>query len=165
MGVKEFTERIKHMFLAENLKFLRESKGWTQREVANALDISIATIANYEVKTREPGLEMLIKIARFFSVTIDDLLLKKMEPPIPKYATNIRYLRELLGVTQESMANYLGYSGKQGYNNIETGKTKISVEDLDKLSNFFGVSMDDLVHRNMEDSERALSFKEMLGGE
>lgn len=165
MGVKEFAERIERMFLARNLKFLRESKGWTQREIANALDISAATIANYEIEAREPGLEMLVKLARFFSVTIDDLLLKKMEPEKPLCLINLPYLRKKHNFTMEYIAKYLGFKDKSSYSLIEAGKINISVENLMKLSDLYEVTMDDLVRKNLEESTKTLSFKEMLGGE
>lgn len=40
--------------------------------------VSQAAIGNWETGTREPNLQIITKIARFFSVSLDDLLLKDM---------------------------------------------------------------------------------------
>lgn len=165
MGVKEFTERIERMFLKENIKFLRKKQGWTQAELANALDITESAVGNYELGLREPGLETVIKIARFFSVTIDDLLLKKMEPEKPLCLINLPYLRKKHNFTMEYIAKYLGFKDKSSYSLIEAGKINISVENLMKFSDLYEVTMDDLVRKNLEESTKTLSFKEMLGGE
>ena len=150
MGVKEFAERIKRMFLKENIKFLRKKQGWTQAELANALDITESAVGNYELGIREPGFETVIKIARFFSVTIDDLLLKKMEPEKPLCLINLPYLRKKHNFTMDYIAKYLGFKDKSSYSLIEAGKINISVENLMKLSDLYGVTIDDLVRRNME---------------
>ncbi|WP_081462282.1 helix-turn-helix domain-containing protein [Alicyclobacillus acidocaldarius] len=61
---------------AQRLKWLRERRGWTQEELAQALGVSRATIAGYESesKGRIPREEILIKIATIFDCTIDFLL-------------------------------------------------------------------------------------------
>ena len=57
-------------------KLLRESRNWTQDEVAEKLEVSRPTIAGYESveKNRIPREETLIKIADLFNVSIDYLL-------------------------------------------------------------------------------------------
>ena len=133
-----------------SIKFLRKKQGWTQAELANALDITESAVGNYELGIREPGFETVIKIARFFSVTIDDLLLKKMEPEKPLCLINLPYLRKKHNFTMDYIAKYLGFKDKSSYSLIEAGKINISVENLMKLSDLYGVTMDDLVRRNME---------------
>ena len=59
--------------LAVRLKQCRAEKGFTQREVAIYCDITEKTYQNYELMTREPKLEVLIKIADVFDVSLDYL--------------------------------------------------------------------------------------------
>ena len=54
--------------LAERLKQCRKEKGFTQREVAIYCDITEKTYQNYELMTREPKVEILLKIADVFEV-------------------------------------------------------------------------------------------------
>lgn len=141
------------MYLAQNLKYLREKKGLKQQKLADALKLSRATIGNWETGERKPDIEMVVRLAEYFGVTLDDLVLKDLRPPISMYATNLRYLRTKYSMTQENMADLLGYRGKQGYGAIETGKSKASVDDLEKLADFFGVTLDELVKQDLRGGE------------
>ena len=53
--------------LAKRLKQCRIEKGLTQNEVAISCDITEKTYQNYELKRREPKLEILLRIADFIS--------------------------------------------------------------------------------------------------
>ncbi len=59
--------------LAKRLKQCRTEKGLTQREVAIYCDITEKAYQNYELTTREPKLEILLKIADVFHVSLDYL--------------------------------------------------------------------------------------------
>lgn len=60
--------------IRSNIKGLRMSVGETQDSLASELGVSRGTIGNYESGTRVPTLEMLVKIATHFEVTVDSLL-------------------------------------------------------------------------------------------
>lgn len=147
------------MHLAENLKFLREQRGKTQQEMANVFGVEQKTMSSWECGSRTPTIGMVVELAKYHGVSLDDLVLRDMKPPIPVYVTNLRFLRKKHEITQEGMAYLLGYRGKQGYSAIETGKTKPSVEDLEKLADFFGVTMDQLVKRDLR-KELPISVEE-----
>lgn len=57
-------------FLAE----LRKERGCLQKEVAAYLNMTVATISNYEKGVHTPDLDTLIKLADFFNVSTDYLL-------------------------------------------------------------------------------------------
>ena len=59
--------------LAQRLKACRKEKGFTQGQVAIYCDITEKAYQNYELMTREPKLEILIKIADLFNVSLDYL--------------------------------------------------------------------------------------------
>lgn len=60
---------------AQRLRELREEKQITQKSLAEILGLSSrSTIANYEQNDREPDYETLIKIAKYFEVSLDYLL-------------------------------------------------------------------------------------------
>lgn len=59
--------------LAERLKLCRKEMGLTQNEVAVYCDINEKTYQNYELMAREPKLEILLKIADLFHVSLDYL--------------------------------------------------------------------------------------------
>lgn len=58
----------------ERLKYLREKKGLTQKDVATRLGLEPAAISKYELDMREPNIEALKKLATIFNVSIDYLL-------------------------------------------------------------------------------------------
>ena len=60
--------------LAERLRELRKEKGLSQIQVAIYCDITEKTYQNYELMTREPKLEILIRIADFHKVSLDYLV-------------------------------------------------------------------------------------------
>ena len=59
---------------ATRLKELRMGRGLRQKDLATVLGLAQTTIANYEQKLRFPDEPMLVRIADFFSVSLDHLL-------------------------------------------------------------------------------------------
>ncbi len=58
----------------EKLQELRKNKGLTQEELAERLFVSRTAISKWESGRGYPSIDSLKEIARFFSVTIDDLI-------------------------------------------------------------------------------------------
>ena len=63
--MSDFTQRLKES---------RKNKKLTQSEVAKKLEIATSTYSNYEQGTRFPDKETLIKLSKFYEVSIDYLL-------------------------------------------------------------------------------------------
>ena len=59
--------------LAKRLKKCRKAKGLTQMQVATYCDITEKAYQNYELMTREPKLEILVRIADLYQVSLDYL--------------------------------------------------------------------------------------------
>lgn len=59
--------------LAQRLKQCRKDAGLTQQQVAIYCDITETAYQNYERMTREPRLEILVRIAELFHVSLDYL--------------------------------------------------------------------------------------------
>lgn len=62
------------MKFGELLAKLRKEKGILQKEVATYLNVTVATISNYEKGVHSPDYETLVKLADFFDVSTDYLL-------------------------------------------------------------------------------------------
>ncbi|MEZ4827439.1 MAG: helix-turn-helix domain-containing protein [Bacteroidia bacterium] len=77
------------LIIGKNLKYLRKSKGLTQQELANHLEIRRSSIGAYEECRATPKYETLERISDFFSVSID-LLVKE----------------DISGLTEEEMRTY-----------------------------------------------------------
>lgn len=62
------------MTFADRLKLLREEKGLTQQDVANALNVGRPTIAGYETKGKQPDFDKLIRLCELLNTSLDYLL-------------------------------------------------------------------------------------------
>ena len=60
--------------LASRLKECRKEQGLTQSQVAVYCDITEKAYQNYELMTREPKSEILLRIAELFHVSLDYLV-------------------------------------------------------------------------------------------
>lgn len=137
------------MFLAQNIKYLREKSGEKLKDLAVILEISTATESKYENAYVEPNLEKLVHISQHYGVTLDELVLKELRPPIPRYAENIKLLREQQGCSQEDLAKLLNV--KQSTISLyETGRRKMEVDDLLIVADYFGVTLDQLVKQDLK---------------
>lgn len=62
-----------NLLVGQRIKILRKSKGKTQLELAQYLNVSKSSICNYE-KGRNIPIETLVEIANYFDVTVDYLI-------------------------------------------------------------------------------------------
>ncbi len=62
------------MTFAECLQELREDRNISRKELAAYLNISFSTLGMYEQGRREPNIDMLIKLADYFNVSLDFLV-------------------------------------------------------------------------------------------
>jgi transcriptional regulator with XRE-family HTH domain len=68
MGVNEYIQ------IGSKIKAIRTERGLKQRQVATDLNIPYSTYSNYENNNREPSLYIITQIAKYFDVTIDELI-------------------------------------------------------------------------------------------
>ncbi len=80
---------------ADTLKQLRESRGLTQRDLANQLQISKSAISMYENGEREPSFETLEAIADYFNVDMNMLIGNSKEDEIAKLRDELRTRPEM----------------------------------------------------------------------
>lgn len=136
------------MYLAQNLKYLRERKGLSQREFSADLGLSCAAVGMWEKNHRKPDIEMIIRLAEYFGVSLDDLVLRDLRPPKPMCASNLKYLREKYEMSQEDMAQLLKTS-KPSVSKYENGSVRLSVEQLMKISEYFAITLDQFVKQDL----------------
>ena len=67
-------EQLTTAEIASNLKYLRERKDFSVKEISAALGITERAYYNYEKGVRDPSLNMLIKIANVYGCSLDDLV-------------------------------------------------------------------------------------------
>lgn len=144
------------MYLAQNLKYLREQKKLSQEEFAEEFGLSPSAIGMWERGSRKPDIETIVRITQYFGVTLDELVLKDLRPSAPVYVSNLRYLRKKHNITQTEFAKVLGFRGKQSICAIETGDAYISVDNLIKSADYFNVTLDELVKEDLSKEAKRL---------
>ena len=60
--------------LSKRIHELRGALGWSQVELARALNVSKQTVSNWENDNIQPSIDMLLRLAGVFGVTTDYLL-------------------------------------------------------------------------------------------
>lgn len=70
---------------------------------------------------------------------------------------NIAKIRGTQGLTQENLASYLGVTHAQ-ISHYERGARKISLTELEKLADLFGVELSDLLEEDLELINLNLAF-------
>lgn len=68
------------MKYGERLKQLRNNKGLSQKELTDRLNLNRSTYARYETSSTQPDFQTLIKLAKFYNVSIDFLLGNSDDP-------------------------------------------------------------------------------------
>lgn len=141
----------------EKLKVLRKKKGLTQQQIADEIGVNRGSYSNWEKGKREPNFEKLSMLACIFDVSIDFLLseyleisketyLKLKEEKKNLFSVRLKELRLRHGFNQEELAKQIGIK-QNSYSDWEHGKCKPNYEKLEKIADFFGVSLDWLFGR------------------
>lgn len=58
----------------DNLKHLRQDRGWTQEEVSRRMALTRQAVSSHESGRTQPDLEMLKRYAEIYQVTVQDIL-------------------------------------------------------------------------------------------
>lgn len=143
--------------LAKNIKLFRLYNGYTQKQVADILNIERSTYAYYESGKSVPDIETIIKLARLYNISIDFLLGNS------DYLKQ-KYEEEQNGKLKDSSANY-NRSSENGDNDKEPSDE--GVEEKGALPS----SMDELdayerqlisLFRRLKEKQTILSLLEAL---
>ena len=92
---------------SETFKTKRKEHGYSQREIAPLLHVSQQTIASWENGTRMPSHDVMENVANFFSVSVDYLLGRKMQPDRKSNRTRIPVYGSIAaGIPIEAITDY-----------------------------------------------------------
>lgn len=67
------------------------------------------------------------------------------------FSNNLRYLRKKFNLSQEDLANKLGYKSFTTIQKWESGVSEPSVSVVKQIAELFGVSMDAITNENLYD--------------
>lgn len=69
------------------------------------------------------------------------------------FSNNLRYLRKKYDMSQEDLANKLGYKSFTTIQKWESGVSEPSVSMVKKIAELFGVTMDQITNDDLSDAE------------
>lgn len=69
--------------IGTRIRRLRESRGWTQAQLSEVLDVATPTVSRYETATKHISLDTLRRIAATFSVPLASLVDTFRDTPPP----------------------------------------------------------------------------------
>lgn len=154
------------MECCERLKELRTKRGESQGQLSASVGISVKQIVRFEKGEQKPGFDNLWKLADHFQVSVDFLMgrvdraelvleepdqttLRGPDTPAEALEDRLKRLRKLAGETQSVLAAAIGVSTAQILR-FEKGEQKPGLDNLWKLADHFGVTMDYLAGRTDE---------------
>lgn len=115
------------MNLANNIKRLREGKGILQEEVATEISLSISHYSKIENGPREASVELLDKLAKFYVISIDQIV--HMGKSVPKEVT----LEDKTTTEQMRLISELNEKDKNiVFGMIETMLTNMKFKDFSR---------------------------------
>jgi transcriptional regulator with XRE-family HTH domain len=148
----------------DKLRYLRVREGLTQAECANKLGLEQQShISNLEKGRKSPSLELAIKVAEVFRVTLDYLLMDRIPisnggvvsqdyqaaKSLKGFARNLQEQRIRANLTQVELVEQLGNIRQWHISHLETGSKRPSIELVLRLSAFFKVSVDELLAEDL----------------
>jgi len=130
--MEEFKDRFK-----DRLRFLRENKKITQKELAKLINVAESTVSMYERGEREPSFEIAVRLANLFNVSIDYLLGRTDDPTPPQQTSSPQF-------------------------NIPSWATHKDIRDFKKMLEEDAPVMFDGVPLDEEDREKVLKVMEAI---
>ncbi|MBB5439647.1 transcriptional regulator with XRE-family HTH domain [Pedobacter sp. AK017] len=89
--------------ISKNIKRFRQKKGWSQREVAEQLNISIPAFSKIENGITDINLKRLGQIAVLLEASIMDLMATDGENPQSKHSMHVNMLKIKLAKKEEEV--------------------------------------------------------------
>ncbi|WP_294196914.1 helix-turn-helix domain-containing protein [uncultured Clostridium sp.] len=136
---------MKKNYFHENLKFIRKSLNFSQKEISNYLKVNPASYSNYETGRRQPDLDTLIKICDFLNIEIDKLLTENL-------SNDINFLENIKNV----IFNSLDFSKETEDINLDLRKN-ILLELEDKKKLFFHLR-DKEIPKKLKEIDRLINY-------
>lgn len=136
------------------LRLLRTTRQLSQEQLAHQLELRThAHITNLEQGRRQPSLNLILIVARQFSVSTDYLLCdsKTVDPPLAlstpiqahppeHFGEKLRILRQKADLSQAQLAQKLSLRSHRHVSHLETGKKEPSIDLVLRIADTFNVS-------------------------
>lgn len=132
----------------KRLKDLRIAHGYTQVELAKAVNLSQTAIVQYESGSRRIPLKTLKVFSKFYGLTLDELI----EPNETVNSAESENLKQ--PITKYEVATEIGFT-KEEISILESGTRQIPKLFLEKLANYFNVDIEELETLRLSSKENS----------
>lgn len=133
----------------ERILQLKNSRNMSDVALEEKLELNPKTVSNWKRGKSTSYLQLLPKIAALFGVSTDYLLgVDDININESSVLDKILNLMEQRGTTQKDICDYLGIS-KQSFSEWKAKRSMSYTKHLPKIAEFFGVSVDYLLGRDM----------------
>ena len=120
------------MIIGDTVRILREQRGYTQKELANALNITASCLSKYETGRTQPSLDMLVQMANALNTTTDYLLgrnsfemdYKQLKTAYYKDKDGFSLMNDIMSLNQASRRNLVAH--------IKLLKNNMTLEQIKK---------------------------------
>lgn len=156
------------MTIGESLRYWREENSYSLKDVEVKTNINNGNLSRYERDLNYPSIEICIKLANLYHISLDDLIGRSYEseysnqlpntsaPVSPLsadkqtlYQERLKELRTEKNVSQKDLAKIIGTTNSS-ICDWERGRTQPKIAEIIKLCEFFQVSTDYLLGRTDE---------------
>ncbi|WP_422445628.1 helix-turn-helix domain-containing protein [Thermoanaerobacterium sp. DL9XJH110] len=131
------------MNFGEKLKKLRNERKMTQKELAERIGVSRATIAGYETKGKEPPYSTLIKLAEVLNCSIDYLL---------ENSVNIKNENNINTDNQNLNHYYTVISRRKDLQQLLKETEKLSPDSVHRIIKIIEIINEEVKERDKNDS-------------
>lgn len=112
---------MKHV--CKNIKMLRKQRGWSQRQVADQLEVSVPAFSKMETGMTDLNISRVNQIAKLFGITPTELLAEGMEDTPALNLSKVDRLKALLAIKEDEIIR-LQNKIIQLYEQVRTDKVK-----------------------------------------
>lgn len=119
--------------LAYNLKYLRQKHKISQSELAESMSLPRTTLGDYERGKTEPNIAMLIKLADYFELKIDDLIRQNLSHQDLEILKNKDFRVLAITVDQENRGNIELVDTKAEAGYLDSYQDPEYIRDLPKI--------------------------------
>ena len=129
---------------AANLKFLRKSRQLSQVKLAEALGIKRNAVTTYESGFSEPRLSVLLKIADYFQVSVNELLTSTTETigvsiikdnsTIVEVLPHEKEIKKFLKSTNDAQTMLDGFDAYNELLEVDKGSNSVVGQEIDRLN-------------------------------
>lgn len=138
---------------SERLTQLREDRGLKRQEVADALEISRASLEYYEKGQRKPDIEVAARIAKYYGVSTDYLVGVSAAQVTASENETLKTVCDYLGISEAS-AEQVSYLTSIGYS------TNINAILSSEIIEILTTSLDDYDKKSIEKAIAYMTLSE-----